>query len=34
MRTDGVTKWMAVLALYDAVFGLIAYALFDFLMED
>jgi heme exporter protein B len=34
LQTDGVTKWMAVLALYDAVFGLIAYALFDFLMED
>ena len=27
-------KWLAVLALYDAVFGLLAYALFDFLMED
>jgi heme exporter protein B len=34
LQTDGVLKWMAVLALYDAVFGLIAYALFDFLMED
>ena len=34
METGGVAKWMAVLALYDAVFGLIAYALFDFLMED
>jgi heme exporter protein B len=32
--TSGVGKWMAVLALYDAVFGLLAYALFDFLMED
>ena len=32
--TAGVGKWLAVLALYDAVFGLIAYALFDFLMED
>jgi heme exporter protein B len=32
--TAGVGKWMAVLALYDAVFGLLAYALFDFLMED
>ena len=30
----GLGKWLAVLALYDAVFGLIAYALFDFLMED
>jgi heme exporter protein B len=27
-------KWLAVLALYDGVFGLLAYALFDFLMED
>jgi heme exporter protein B len=32
--TAGVGKWLAVLALYDAVFGLLAYALFDFLMED
>ncbi len=32
--TAGVGKWLVVLALYDAVFGLIAYALFDFLMED
>ena len=34
LDTGGVGKWMAVLALYDAVFGLLAYALFDFLMED
>jgi heme exporter protein B len=34
LDTDGVAKWLAVLALYDAVFGLLAYALFDFLMED
>ena len=27
-------RWIAVLALYDAVFGLLAYALFDFLLED
>jgi heme exporter protein B len=27
-------RWLAVLALYDAVFGLLAYALFDFLLED
>jgi heme exporter protein B len=27
-------KWMAVLALYDVVFGLLAYAVFDFLLED
>ena len=32
--TGGVAKWLAVLALYDAVFGLLAYALFDYLMED
>jgi heme exporter protein B len=32
--TSSSGKWMAVLALYDAVFGLLAYALFDFLMED
>jgi heme exporter protein B len=34
LDTTGVGKWLAVLALYDAVFGLLAYALFDFLMED
>jgi len=28
------TKWLAVLALYDLVFGLLAYAVFDFLLED
>jgi heme exporter protein B len=27
-------KWMAVLGLYDLVFGLIAFAVFDFLLED
>jgi heme exporter protein B len=27
-------RWMAVLALYDLVFGLLAYAVFDFLLED
>ena len=27
-------RWLGVLALYDAVFGLIAYAVFDFLLED
>ena len=32
--TSSSGKWIAVLALYDAVFGLLAYALFDFLMED
>jgi heme exporter protein B len=32
--TGSSGKWLAVLALYDAVFGLLAYALFDFLMEE
>jgi heme exporter protein B len=27
-------KWLAVLGLYDLVFGLLAYAVFDFLLED
>jgi heme exporter protein B len=27
-------RWLVMLALYDLVFGLIAYALFDFLLED
>jgi heme exporter protein B len=27
-------KWLAVLALYDLVFGLLAFAVFDFLLED
>jgi heme exporter protein B len=27
-------RWIATLALYDLVFGLIAYAVFDFLLED
>lgn len=27
-------KWLGVLALYDLVFGLLAYAVFDFLLED
>ncbi len=27
-------KWLAVLALYDCVFGLVAYAVFDFLLEE
>jgi heme exporter protein B len=34
LETAGVGKWLAVLALYDLVFGLLAYAVFDFLMED
>ena len=27
-------RWLAILAIYDGVFGLIAYAIFDFLLED
>jgi heme exporter protein B len=27
-------RWLAVLALYDAVFGLLAFAVFDFLLEE
>lgn len=27
-------RWLAVLALYDVVFGLLAYAVFDFLLDD
>lgn len=27
-------KWLAILGLYDLVFGLLAYAVFDFLLED
>jgi heme exporter protein B len=27
-------KWLAILALYDVVFGLLAYAVFDYLLED
>jgi heme exporter protein B len=27
-------RWLETLALYDLVFGLIAYAVFDFLLED
>jgi heme exporter protein B len=27
-------RWLTILALYDVVFGLIAYAVFDFLLED
>jgi heme exporter protein B len=34
LDTSGVGKWLAVLALYDLIFGLLAYAVFDFLMED
>jgi heme exporter protein B len=31
---DPALRWLLTLALYDLVFGLIAYALFDFLLED
>jgi heme exporter protein B len=27
-------RWLTVLGLYDVVFGLLAYAVFDFLLED
>jgi heme exporter protein B len=27
-------RWLGVLGLYDLVFGLLAYAVFDFLLED
>jgi heme exporter protein B len=27
-------RWLAILALYDLIFGLLAYAVFDFLIED
>ena len=27
-------RWLGVLGLYDMVFGLLAYAVFDFLLED
>jgi heme exporter protein B len=32
--TGPQARWLATLALYDLVFGLIAYAVFDFLLED
>jgi heme exporter protein B len=31
---DGVGKWLAILGLYDVVFLLIGYAVYDFLLED
>jgi len=34
LDATGWGKWLAVLGLYDLVFALLAYALFDFLMED
>ena len=27
-------RWLAILALYDLVFGLLSYAIFDYLLED
>jgi heme exporter protein B len=33
-RTEPAARWLLTLGLYDLVFGLIAYALFDFLLED
>jgi heme exporter protein B len=27
-------RWLLILGLYDLVFGLLAYAIFDFLLED
>jgi heme exporter protein B len=33
-RTGPSARWLLTLGLYDLVFGLIAYALFDFLLED
>ena len=33
-RTPFPGRWLVVLALYDAVFGLLAYAVFDFLLEE
>jgi heme exporter protein B len=31
---DDVGRWLAVLALYDAIFALVAWAVYDFLLED
>jgi heme exporter protein B len=33
-RTGPPARWLLTLGLYDLIFGLIAYALFDFLLED
>ena len=27
-------RWLAILAIYDLIFGLVAYGVFDFLLED
>ena len=34
IRRRPAARWLLTLGLYDLVFGLIAYALFDFLLED
>ena len=34
MRRVRPDRWLLLLGLYDLVFGLIAYAVFDFLLED
>jgi heme exporter protein B len=31
---EGIAKWLAILALYDVVFLLVGYAVYDFLLED
>jgi len=31
---DDFGQWLGVLALYDAVFALVAYAVYDFVLED
>jgi heme exporter protein B len=31
---DGIAKWLGILALYDVVFLLVGYAVYDFLLED
>jgi len=31
---DGVGRWLGVLALYDAIFALVAWAVYDFVLED
>lgn len=31
---DGIATWIAMLALYDVVFGLVGYGVYDFLLED
>ena len=33
-RARSKARWLAILGLYDLVFGLLAYAIFDFLLED